>query len=310
VAATKAACNGASVALWEEATLTLDTAKPLIPGFHLPRPGKSILWISFRYERLGDYCTLCGLIGHKKIQCSQPPHRLCPNKYRLPLPTLSLYGLRSSLSPSKEDSDSGISSMGTSQSHSDAHSSPVHGAESPLQLVPQRLSPPNFHVSPPYNSPAMQLRSLTNPLSLGQLSSSTVDFYGGGYVASPQPFHFQATDFTTQVGEQYPQGFLGCTASSPSSWPDTLPIFPSRLSAVDKGKSPLILASPAASPLPLLSFANISHPCPITISPPLTHPAHFTDFLSKWPQPFTPCPSSNPLLPLLLTHLLWASFLL
>lgn len=53
--------------------VALDTSKPLIPGFHLPRPVKEPLWISFRYERLGDYCTLCGVIGHKKNQCSQPP---------------------------------------------------------------------------------------------------------------------------------------------------------------------------------------------------------------------------------------------
>jgi hypothetical protein len=63
----------------------LDTSQPLLSGFHLPRSGRDPLWISFRYERLGDYCTLCGLIGHKRTQCIQPSHRHCPDKYRIPL---------------------------------------------------------------------------------------------------------------------------------------------------------------------------------------------------------------------------------
>jgi hypothetical protein len=45
---------------------------------------------------------------------------------------------------------------------------------------------------------------------------------------------------------------------------------------------------------PTLSLTNTSHPCPITISPPFTHPAHFTDFLAKWPQPFPPRPIIRP----------------
>jgi hypothetical protein len=43
----------------------INTVLPLKPGFNLLRPGKEPLWISFRYEGLGDFCTICGLIGHK-----------------------------------------------------------------------------------------------------------------------------------------------------------------------------------------------------------------------------------------------------
>jgi len=108
----------------------LDATQPLIPGFHLPRSGRDPLWISFRYERLGDYCTLCGLIGHKRNQCIQPVARHTPDKYRIPLQTFSLVGLRAVPSPSRDDSDSGLSSVGTSPSHSDARSSPAQGAAS------------------------------------------------------------------------------------------------------------------------------------------------------------------------------------
>jgi hypothetical protein len=131
----------------------------LIPGFHLPRPGCDPLWISFRYEPQGDYCTLCGLIGHKKTQCSQPPNRLTPDKYRIPLQTFSLCGLRPTISPSQEDSDSGISSVGTSHSLLDAQSSPTHGAESTLQLVPQHLTHPTVHVALQLTSHATYVRN-------------------------------------------------------------------------------------------------------------------------------------------------------
>lgn len=38
--------------------VVLDVSKPLVPGFHLPRPGLPSLWIKFLYERLADYCTI------------------------------------------------------------------------------------------------------------------------------------------------------------------------------------------------------------------------------------------------------------
>jgi hypothetical protein len=51
----------------------INTLLPLVLGFLFPHPGKEPLWISFKYEGLADYCTLCGLIGHKKYSCPTPP---------------------------------------------------------------------------------------------------------------------------------------------------------------------------------------------------------------------------------------------
>jgi hypothetical protein len=77
------------------------------------------------------------------------------------------------------------------------------------------------------------------------------------------------------------------------------PLGSSRLSAVDKGKSPMIFVPSASSPFhdhrPNFPLTNISHPCPITISPPHSNLVHFTDFLARWPQSFTPGPIITPL---------------
>jgi hypothetical protein len=260
----------------------LDSSQPLLSGFHLPRSGRDPLWISFCYERLGDYCMLCGLIGHKRNQCTQPPHRQTPDKYRIPLQTFSLVGLHLNPSPLWEDSDSGISSVGTSQSHSDTRSSPAHGAELGLQLVPcQNVPLPANHVESTFGTHDMQITSHTALPPLALLSSPASSFHEASYVASPLPLHILPLDFCTQVGEN-PFGSSSSTHSSLSSLAATSPLGSSRLSAVEKGKSPMILL-PSTSPVfldPISTFSltNISHPCPITISPPLTHPAHFTDF--------------------------------
>lgn len=143
----------------------------------------------------------------------------------------------------------------------------------------------------------MQISSPTETHPLAMLSSSAHLFHDDNYVASPQPFHFLPFDICTQVGG-YPLATLGRTNTSLSSSAATSHLVSSRTSPVDKGKGPLIYVPPISPPFPestpKFSLTNISHPCPITISPPLTHPAHITDFLARWPQPFSPRPIIHP----------------
>lgn len=61
--------------------ILLDVSLPLVPSFHLPRSGRSAIWIKFLYERLADYCTLCGCIGHQKSFCPAPPPLGLPDRY-------------------------------------------------------------------------------------------------------------------------------------------------------------------------------------------------------------------------------------
>jgi hypothetical protein len=53
--------------------VAINATRPLVPGFSLPRPGKSAIWLRYLYERLADYCTFCGLLGHRKSFCPAPP---------------------------------------------------------------------------------------------------------------------------------------------------------------------------------------------------------------------------------------------
>ncbi|OMO75565.1 Endonuclease/exonuclease/phosphatase [Corchorus olitorius] len=51
------------------ARVEIDTSRPLLPGFWVPRPGKDRLRVRLKYERLGDFCYACGKVGHTQKNC-------------------------------------------------------------------------------------------------------------------------------------------------------------------------------------------------------------------------------------------------
>lgn len=256
----------------------IDTSQPLKPGFHLPRPNKTSLWISFRYERLGDYCTKCGLIGHKKLGCPHRPELRFPLvQYSIPLQAPSSSGSRLIISGNWEDSNSGLSSDGPSQSRTEVNSSSFHGAESTqLQMIPH-----------------LQLIELASHVSTPPQLSSDFGHHRTRVVAHfPMPMNESKLDTLRSCG-------------SVSVW-----------SARDKGKSPVVgTYMPAQPPDPLIFHASDFHPVSFYTSAPLymnstitniqevsdnpnpAHLAQFTDFLSTWghsTNPITSCPSPRP----------------
>lgn len=42
---------------------------PLVPGFWVPRANRDKIWATIRYEKLNDFCYVCGIIDHVDKQC-------------------------------------------------------------------------------------------------------------------------------------------------------------------------------------------------------------------------------------------------
>jgi hypothetical protein len=109
----------------------INTLIPLVPGFLFPRYGKESIWTSFKYARLAHYCTFCGLIGHKKYGCPNPPQPLPREKYSFSLRATTISG------PSWIMVPPAISSEAPTSCQTKAPLEVFHGDESRgLQLVP------------------------------------------------------------------------------------------------------------------------------------------------------------------------------
>ena len=53
----------------------IDVNSPLSTGFPLNRKDLPILWIPFKYEKLGNFCYGCGVMGHEVRVCPDPENQ-------------------------------------------------------------------------------------------------------------------------------------------------------------------------------------------------------------------------------------------
>jgi hypothetical protein len=120
----------------------VDSSKPLAPGFLLPRQGCSAVWVWFLYERLADYCVLCGLVGHRRNFCPAPPPQGPDDRYGVSLRAFVLSGSRSFLGPPLAIQASPVVSASPV-----ALAPPLHSSSfAPISSRPVQNMPPS-HVS-------------------------------------------------------------------------------------------------------------------------------------------------------------------
>lgn len=48
----------------------LNVEKPLKRRMRIKREGDGWSWLNFKYERLGTFCFVCGILGHSERECS------------------------------------------------------------------------------------------------------------------------------------------------------------------------------------------------------------------------------------------------
>ncbi len=51
--------------------MSLEVNRPLVTSFPLDRENLPLLWIPFKYERLGKFCYGCGRLGHEIKNCAE-----------------------------------------------------------------------------------------------------------------------------------------------------------------------------------------------------------------------------------------------
>lgn len=55
--------------LFSRIIVAMDVEKPIIRRMRIKREGGEWTWINFKYERLSNFCFLCGLMGHSDRDC-------------------------------------------------------------------------------------------------------------------------------------------------------------------------------------------------------------------------------------------------
>ncbi|XP_050217790.1 uncharacterized protein LOC126668645 [Mercurialis annua] len=67
--------NGGDWSRYSRIRVVIDTNKPLMRGMTAINPLGEKVWISFKYERIHNYCYWCGMMDHVEAECETKPEQ-------------------------------------------------------------------------------------------------------------------------------------------------------------------------------------------------------------------------------------------
>lgn len=255
-----------------------DVSKPLKPGFLLERAVGSSTWCSLKYERLGDYCVSCGLIGHKEAACRVPRNSDFAKDYKVSLIASNFSSFRSSAAPSR-----GIGAMEQPKLYSNPERNSAHVSEPESTQSQVICSNPNPHIHLPH-----ACTSLVNHTHVTSISQKT-----------PSPINPSSDPTATSVGEPCPL-FLPSLPSpllkEPNKIPSPLIGNFNTINAQISLNQPFIQFTPTADSLPNLNFFHI-HSDPSSSKNSIISLGPNISINSQQPNPsLAPSPSFGPTL--------------
>ncbi|PWA82942.1 hypothetical protein CTI12_AA174550 [Artemisia annua] len=196
--------------------VAVDLNAPLCPGFEITRDGLKPLFISFKYERLSNFCYACGRLGHDDQTCTYPKDPIFSKKIidgmransvkRISLPPQGSSHFESSTFPQSSASDVGnilSITLESASTNGQPYSNKLHSTSNAFSEKDQITSTITIHES--------QTEELTQ-LPISSFNSNPP------YMSSP----FSPREVNKEKVPDKPIYFV----KSPSESPDTSPVKP------------------------------------------------------------------------------------
>ena len=89
---------------YQRILVEIEVSCPLRPGFLHAREGGAPSWCQLKYERLGDYCISCGLLGHIVEDCRASTDPTVPKCYEISLRAKSFSSFKTAGHPGPQRS--------------------------------------------------------------------------------------------------------------------------------------------------------------------------------------------------------------